>query len=48
MMHHSGKTNPVDPLSWRPDFEKGVELDNKAQILLPGSLSPYHTHLLNM
>ena len=40
MVHHSGKTNPTDPLSRRPDFEKGVELDNKAQILLPNTLFP--------
>ena len=36
--HHSGKTNPANPLSRRPDFEKGVELDNKSQTLLPNSL----------
>ena len=29
-----GKTNPADPLSQRSDFEKGVEDDNKAKILL--------------
>ena len=36
--HHSGKTNSADPLSKRPDFEKGVELDNKSQTLLPNTL----------
>ena len=36
--HRSGKTNSADPLSRRPDFEKGVELDNKSQTLLPNSL----------
>ena len=36
--HRSGKTNPADPLSKRPDFEKGVEFDNKSQTLLPDSL----------
>ena len=36
--HHSGKTNPADPLSRRPDFEKGVELDNKSQTLLSDTL----------
>ena len=40
MTHCLGKTNPADPLSWRPDIEKGVELDNKAQILLPNTLFP--------
>ena len=45
MTHRSGKTNPADPLSWRPDFEKGVELDNTTQILLPEKLfsSPPHS-----
>ena len=38
MTHRSGKTNPADPLSRRSDFEKGVELDNKAQTLLPATL----------
>ena len=32
------KTNLADPLSRRPDFEKGVELDNKSQTLLPDTL----------
>ena len=36
-IHRPGKTNPADPLSWRPDFEKGVD-DNKQQILLPDSM----------
>ena len=40
MEHHSGKMNPADPLSWRPDFEKGVESDNKQEILLPEHLFP--------
>ena len=40
MEHHSGKTNPADPLSQRPDFEKGVETDNKQEILLPEHLFP--------
>ena len=45
MTHRSGKTNPADPLSRRPDFEKGVELDNTARILLPEQLfsSPPHS-----
>ena len=34
----SRKTNPANPLSRRPDFEKGVELNNKSQILLPNTL----------
>ena len=38
ILHHSGKTNPADPLSRRPDFEKGIELDNKSQILLSNTL----------
>ena len=37
-IHRPGKTNPADPLSWRSDFEKGVEDDNKAKILLPDHL----------
>ena len=36
--YYFGKTNPADFLSKRPDFEKGVELDNKSQTLLPNSL----------
>ena len=36
--HHSGKTNPADPLSRRPDFEKGIEFDNKSQTLLPDTI----------
>ena len=36
--HCSGKTNPANLLSRRPDFEKGVELNNKSQTLLPDSL----------
>ena len=38
MEHCPGKTNPADPLSQRPDFEKGVETDNAQQILLPEHL----------
>ena len=44
IIHRSGKTNPADPLSWRPDFEKGVADDNKSKVLLPDHLfapSPY-------
>ena len=37
-VHRPGKTNPAEPLSWRSDFEKGVEDDNKAKILLPDHL----------
>lgn len=37
-IHWSGKTNPVDPLSWRPDYGKGVELDNTNHVLLPDHL----------
>ena len=40
MEHHPGKTNPADPLSQRPDFENGVENDNKQIILLPDDLFP--------
>ena len=40
MVHRSGKTNRTNPLSQRPDFEQGVELNNKAQILLPDTLFP--------
>ena len=40
MEHHSGKTNPANPLSQRPDFEKGVESNNKQEILLPQYLFP--------
>ena len=29
---------PADPMSRRPDFEKGVEFDNKSQILLSDTL----------
>ena len=36
--HWSGKINPADPLSQRPDYERGVELDNKSHILLPDHL----------
>ena len=36
-VHRPGKTNPADPLSRRPDFEKGVD-DQKQQILLPDSM----------
>ena len=38
MTHCSGKTNAANPLSRRSDFKKGVELDNKAQTLLPETL----------
>ena len=38
--HHSGKTNPADPLSRRLDFEKGVEHDNKSQTLLSNIFFP--------
>ena len=38
IFHFSGKTIPADPLSRRPDFEKGVEFDNKSQILLSDTL----------
>ena len=31
IQHHPGKTNPADPLSWRPDFEKGLK-DNILQL----------------
>ena len=34
IQHWPGKTNPVDPLSRRPDFEKGVK-DNTQITLLP-------------
>ena len=34
IQHQPGKTNPVDPLSQRPDFEKGVK-DNTQITLLP-------------
>ena len=34
IQHQPGKTNPVDPLSWRPDFEKGVK-DNTQITLFP-------------
>ena len=37
-VHRPGKTNPADPLSRRSDFEKGVEDNNKAKILLPDHL----------
>ena len=33
IQHHPGKTNPADPLSWRPDFEKGVKDNTQIQIL---------------
>ena len=34
IQHWPSKTNPVNPLSWRPDFEKGVK-DNTQITLLP-------------
>ena len=37
-VHRSGKTNPTNPLSWRPDYGRGVELNNKSHILLPNHL----------
>ena len=33
IQHCPGKTNPADPLSWRPDFEKGVKDNTQIQIL---------------
>ena len=33
IQHHPGKTNPANPLSWRPDFEKGVKDNTQIQIL---------------
>ena len=50
IIHRPGKTNPADPLSQRPDFEKGVEDDNKAKILLSAHLfvdSPYSSNDVN-
>ena len=35
IQHCPGKTNPADPLSWRPDFEKGVKDNTQIQILSP-------------
>ena len=35
IQHCPGKTNPADPLSWRPDFEKGVKDNIQIQILSP-------------
>ena len=35
IQHCPGKTNPADPLSWRPDFEKGVKDNTQIQILFP-------------
>ena len=33
IQHHPGKMNPADPLSWRPDFEKGIKDNLQIQIL---------------
>jgi hypothetical protein len=44
-VHRPRKTNPADPLSRRPDFEKGVVDDNKDQVLLP--LHLFTPNLLN-
>ena len=33
IQHHPGKTNPANPLSQRPDFEKGVKDNIQIQIL---------------
>ena len=35
IQHHPGKTNPTDPLSQRPDFEKGIKDNTQIQILSP-------------
>ena len=35
IQHRLGKTNPADPLSRRPDFEKGVKDNTQIQILSP-------------
>ena len=35
IQHCPGKTNPANPLSWRPDFEKGVKDNTQIQILFP-------------
>ena len=35
IQHRPGKTNPADPLSRRPDFEKGVKDNTQIQILSP-------------
>ena len=40
MEHCSGKMNPANSLSQRPDFEKEVESDNKQEILLSEYLFP--------
>ena len=39
IQHHLGKTNLADPLSWRPDFEKGVTNNTQIQILPSFNLS---------
>ena len=46
-VHRPGKTNPADPLSRRPDFEKGVN-DNKQQILLPDSMFQTRQNTIEM
>ena len=33
IQHCPGKTNPADPLSWRPDFEKGIKDNTQIQIV---------------
>ena len=38
IQHCPGKTNPADPLSQRPDFEKGAKDNTQIQILSPLSL----------
>ena len=35
IQHRPGKTNPAEPLSRRPDFEKGVKDNTQIQILSP-------------
>ena len=35
IQHHPGKTNLANPLSQRPDFEKGVKDNTQIQILSP-------------
>ena len=35
IQHCPGKTNPANPLSQRPDFEKGVKDNTQIQILFP-------------
>ena len=48
IQHYPGKTNPANPLSWRPDFEKRVKDNTQIQILpLLKSEESFSTEILS-